>query len=274
MSCKNFVPTLWSANIDTALKEYLVAADFTNQEYTGEVSAAGDSVRVQQAIRPPITTTSDGKPIDMSNPEDANGTSLTMPINMQSGFFYSVNNVDEAQAKGNLKSSLQEETTQGLANAVDKYILELVKDAAVKKSASTAITTSNILGTINAGLEHMYKNYVPANADIEIDISPAFHTVFLEAYSKLDTNNSEMIKNGIVGRYGNMNVKISSNIYNDGTDDFVVIRTKKAIAYAKPTTTTEALKNPNRLGDVVRGAILYGAKVMRPKEIYVIKAHV
>lgn len=273
MSVRNFVPTVWSAEIDRALEEYLIAADFCNRKYEGDVKEAGDQVRVQQALRPTITTTLGNKPIDMSNPERIDDSSLTMLINHQTWYNYIIDDIDARQAKGDLKSALKGETSQGLANAADRVIFATAADKAVKKSASTLITKDNVLGIINAGFEELWKKNVPLNAEIEVAISPAFHTFFLEAYEKLDTNNSEMLKKGIVGRYNNAVVKMTNNLYNDGTDDFVTIRAKNAIAYAKPITITDAIRNPNGLGDVLRGEIVYGAKVMRPKEIYVIKAH-
>jgi hypothetical protein len=273
MSVRNFVPTQWAKNIDKALDEFLIAAEFCNQEYTGLVKQAGDQIRIQQAIRPTITTTTDGKPITLSTPETPDGTSMTMTMLRQSYYDFVVHDVDKAQAQGELEAILKGEAVQGVANAMDKHIFELAKDNSVKKSSSTDVDNTNVLSTINAGLAELYKNNVPPNADIEIDISPAFHTVFLEAYEKLDTNNSEMLKKGIVGRYGFANVKMSNNIYNDGTDDYIVIRTKKAIAFAKPLTEVYAVDAGNAFGDRIKGFTLYQAKIARPKEIYVIKAH-
>lgn len=272
MSVKNFVPEIWSANIEKSLDEFLVAADFCNRSYEGEVKEAGDLVRVNEAIRPTIIESADGKAIDMSTPENPDGTQIAMPIIYQAGFNYSVNDVDKAQAKGNLGAVLKGEATQGVANAIDKRILKLAKENVVKKSTAVTITTSNVLDEINKGLAYLYSKNVPANAALEIIVSPNFHRFFLGAYEKLDTDNSAMIKAGTVGRYGNCTVKMSNNLYNDGTYDYILIRTNKAFAYACPSIITEAIPNPTRLGDVVRGRSLYGCKVMRPDEAYVIKA--
>lgn len=273
MSVRNFVPTQWATNVDKALDEFLIAADFTNQEYTGLVKQAGDQIRIQQAIRPTITTTTDGKPITLSTPENPDGTSMTMTLLQQSYYDFVVHDADKAQAAGELEAVLKGEAVQGVANEIDKHILGLANDNSIKKSSSTDVDSTTILGTINAGLTELYKNNVPPNSDIEIDISPAFHQVFLEAYEKLDTDNSELLKKGIVGRYGFANVKMSNNIYNDGTDDYIIIRTKKAIAFAKPLTEVYAVDAGSAFGDRIKGFTLYQAKVARPKEIYVIKAH-
>lgn len=270
MSFKNYIPTFWNTTIDRALKEYLVAADFCNQSYTGDVAKAGDQVRILQAIRPTINETDDGKLLDFSNPEEVDDTSLTMTILHQPSFNYYVNDVDKAQAQGDLKSVLSEETTQGIANKVDTHIFEVAATGAgLKKTAAQAITVDTVLNYVNSLFTELWKNNVPSNTPLELDITPTFHQIFLEAYEKLDTNNTDMLKNGIVGRYNLATVRMSNNIYNDGTYDHIVLRTNKAIAYAKPLTLSEAIRAANRMSDVIRGQILYEAKVTRPKELII-----
>lgn len=277
MSTRNFVPTVWEAQADKALDEWLIAANFCNQQYTGSVEKAGDQIRVQQAVRPTIHTSTDGKPITLSTAERVDDTSLTMTLLHQVWYNFEIPDIDKAQAEGNLKEIFLDEAIQGNANQIDIDIFKCANDPAVKKTSSTEITKDNILGAINKGYEELFKNNVPPNSEIEVSITPAFHTVFLEAYEKLDTNNSEMLKQGIVGKYGPGTIKMSNNIYNNGTDDFITMRTKKAIAFAKPLTkmyATDATSNSAGFGDILKGFTLYEAKVMRPKEIYVIKAHV
>ena len=68
-------------------------------------------------------------------------------------------------------------------------------------------------------------------------------------------------------------VKISNLLYSDGTDDYLMVRTKKAIAFAGQINETEAYRPEQLFKDAVKGLDTYGAKVVRPKELYVIKAH-
>ena len=46
-----------------------------------------------------------------------------------------------------------------------------------------------------------------------------------------------------------------------------MIRTQRAIAFAKPLTHTEAYRPEKKFADAVKGFILFDAKVVRPKEI-------
>ena len=53
----------------------------------------------------------------------------------------------------------------------------------------------------------------------------------------------------------------------------MMIRTKKAIAFAGQINETEAYRPEQLFKDDVKGLDTYGAKVVRPKELYVVKAH-
>ena len=78
-----------------------------------------------------------------------------------------------------------------------------------------------------------------------------------------------MLKNGKVAKYGNVTVKMSNNVKRTSDDavDNIMIRTKRAIAYAKPLTHTEPYRPEKKFADAVKGFILFDAKVVRPKEV-------
>ena len=82
----------------------------------------------------------------------------------------------------------------------------------------------------------------------------------------------DLVKKGIIGMYNGAPVKLSNNLYNDGTDDYMMIKTKKAIAFAGQIEKTEAYRPHNLFADALKGLDVYGAKVVRPKELYVIRA--
>lgn len=81
------------------------------------------------------------------------------------------------------------------------------------------------------------------------------------------------MRKGIVGYYDNARVRVSNNLYNDNTDDYCMIRTKKAIAYVNQIDKVEAYRPDDLFNDAIKGLNVYGIKVVRPKELYVIRAH-
>ena len=59
-----------------------------------------------------------------------------------------------------------------------------------------------------------------------------------------------------------------------GTDDYVIMGTYNAIGFAGQTHSLQVYDTHNKLrGTVYRGLDTYGTKVLKTKELYVIKAH-
>lgn len=284
MSVKNFIPTLWAEKIDMALDEFLVFFDGCNHEYEGQLKEAGDSIRIQNVARPTITTTTDGADVTLSGAEKPEVTSITMPVKRQTYFNYGIYDVDKAQAAGDLDAALKHETTQGVANAIDLAIAGVVNDKGATKLYSTVPKVVsgtagsgeiNVLQALDEAQQKLYEANVPTNEYVEVIVSPRFYTLFRRDYAKLDTNNSEILKNGKVGMYGNMTVKMSNNVQTAqtttaGDTDLIMVRTKKAIAAVKTLSKVEAYRPESGFIDAVKGLTVHDRKLVRPKELVVL----
>lgn len=274
MSYANFIPNVWAAGINRELSRTCVFADGCHSEFVGQIGKAGESITFVGCGKPTIRTIdrqNANSPIESA--EEVEDTSVIMPINRVSYFNYKVGDIDKAQAIEGLMEALQEETTEGLSNEVDKYIANLAKsEEAVLLSASAfEISEENVMQVIDDALEKLYKNDVKDSTYIEAILPPYMYMALKRKYVHLDTDNSEMLKNGKVGMYGKVVIKMSNNVANDGENDYVMVRTKRAIGYAKPLTHTEPYRPENGFSDAVKGFILYDAKILRPKEMVVIK---
>ena len=295
MSVKNFIPTLWAEKIDMALDEFLVFYDGCNHEYEGQLKKAGDSIRIQNVARPTITTTTDGAEVTLSTAEKPEVTSVTMPVKRQTYFNYGIYDVDKAQAAGDLDAALKHETTQGVANQIDLAIAGVVNDKGARKAfgsgsiyssfnsgavptvvAGTASSGEiNVLEALDMAQQALYEANVPTNEYVEVIVSPRFYTLFRRDYTKLDTNNSDILKNGRVAMYGNMTVKLSNNVPKTTTTttddtDLIMVRTKKAIAAVKTLSKVEAYRPENGFIDAVKGLTVHDRKLVRPKELVVL----
>ena len=276
MSYNNFIPTVWAEAINRELERQHVFVADTNRQYEGSVSKAGDTVRILGVGKPTITTQV-GTNVTLSTPETVPDSSVSMLIDHVSYFNYMVDDIDKRQAVGGIMEALSKETSEALAQEMDVHVADLAKDKlAVKKSAAsseTAVTTANILGYIDSCLEDLYKNDVAPNSEITMTVPPWFYTKLKQAYIKLDTDNSGMLENGRVGKYGNVIVRMSNNVATSGTGantiSYIQLKTKRAIAFAKPMTHTEAYRPETRFSDAVKGFVLYGSKIVRPKEMIV-----
>jgi predicted nucleotide-binding protein (sugar kinase/HSP70/actin superfamily) len=192
-----------------------------------------------------------------------------MPIQQIAYFNYLIDDIDKRQAVGGVMEALNQETSEGLANVMDKYLarLSLQKNALRDSATVQTVTKDNILGIIDKALEKLYENDVKQNTKITMTIPPWFFTILKQAYIDLDTNNSEMMKNGRVGKYGSIIVKMSNNVAKEGANTLIQVKTDRAIAFVNPMTHVEPYRPEKRFSDAVKGFILYDAKIVRPKEM-------
>ena len=272
MAYEKFIPELWSEAIQRELEGSYVFAEDCNRQWEGEVKKKGDTVHILGVGRPTIKTLARANASnDIDAPEEIDDSEVILVIDQIRYFNYMVGDIDRAQAIGGLMDALSKETSEALADTVDTYISSFAVDTQVEKLASAAqtVTKDNVLDILDAAIQKLYENDVKNSTEVVVTISPRFYTLFKQAYIKADTNNSAMLKNGKVGMYGNVTVKMSNNVHKteSGATDNIMIRTKRAIAYAQPLTHTEAFRPESKFADAVKGFILFGAKVVRPKEI-------
>lgn len=282
MSYKNFVPSVWAEGIDRELERLCVFAEDCNRKYEGAVKKQGESVTILGVGRPTITTITkqDKKGLDIGDPEEVPTTTQIMYINQLSYFNYGIDDIDKAQASEDIMGALESETSEGLANEIDKHISSQVVDTAVPKLFASPVkvvagdgngnTEQNVLDILDLAIQKLRENDVADGTKVVVTVSPRFYTILKKAYAKIDTDNSDMLKNGKVGQYGRVIVKCSNNVHKteSGAVDNIMIRTERAVAFAKPLTNTEAYRPERGFRDAVKGFILYQAKVVRPKEIF------
>lgn len=272
MAYTNFIPSVWEETINRELERVCVFAEDCNRQYEGLVANKGDSVHILGVGKPTI------KSIDRANAsgeideaEEIEDTSVILNINQIRYFNYKVGDIDKAQAVGGLMDALSAETSEGLANEMDKFIANMVTDSGVPKltETPTVLSKDNVLTVLDDAIQMLQENDVNMASGITVTVSPRFYKLFKQAYVSTDTDNSEMLKNGKVAMYGNVTVKLSNNVAktDSGATDNIMIRTKRAIAFVNPLTHTEAYRPEKSFADAVKGFALFDGKVVRPKEI-------
>ncbi len=272
MAYSNFIPSVWSESINRELERACVFAEDCNRQYEGDVSKKGDSVHILGVGKPTIKSLArENASGEIEPAEEVNDTSVILSINQIRYFNYKVGDIDKAQAVGGLMDALSEETSEGLANEIDKYIgaMALDSDVSTLTSAPTMITKDNVLSVLDDAIEKLQENDVNMANGVVVTVSPRFYKLFKQAYISNDTSNSKMLENGKVAMYGNVVVKLSNNVAktDSGATDNIMIRTKRAIAFVNPLTHTEAYRPENSFADAVKGYALFDGKVVRPKEI-------
>ncbi len=272
MAYSNFIPTVWSESINRELERACVFAEDCNRQYEGLVSKKGDSVHILGVGKPTIKSLEreDASGV-IDDAEEIDDTSVILGINQIRYFNYKVGDIDKAQAIGGLMDTLSEETSEGLANEIDKFIGEMALDESVPKLNESAVlvTKENVLSILDDAIQALQENDVSMASGVTVTVSPRFHKLFKQAYVSNATANTDALKNGKVGMYGNVTVKLSNNVSKTeaGAVDNIMMKTKRAIAFVNPLTHTEAYRPEKSFADAVKGYALFDGKVVRPNEI-------
>jgi len=276
MAYSKFKPTVWSENIQRQLEGHLVLKQDCDFGYDGDAKR-GEKVKILGVGRP---TVGDYTGDDIGAPETVDGTYMFLEIDQAKFFNFMIDDIDRAQAIDGLMDSLVKESAVALATEADSHIARVIHEAATTAPVEVGVSASTRVATpeaakrlVDGAFEQLWANGVGTNETITITISPWFYNLFKDRLTELASNNEELIAQGAIGMYNNALVRLSNNLFNNGTDDFMIVRTNNAIAYAGQVNNTEAYRPEGLFADAVKGLYTYGAKVVRPKEMFVIRAH-
>ena len=268
----NFKPTYWSKYIQTELEKALVIAKWSDYKFEGEIKQ-GERVKIVGAVRPTIGTYTPGTDINI---EVLGDNAQYLNIDYKDYFAFEVDDVEKAQSKPEYLEAQFDEAKKALAEKEDATVGEVAALGALNgmKSASIALASeTSPLDSIDAGLVKLYKNNVPTTEELAADLTPEHITAIRSKLANLFTENVEYIKKGAIGKYNNTLLRMTNNLYNDGTDSYELLRTKKAVAVANQIDKLETTRKEKGFASIIKGLNVYGAKVVRPKELYVIRVH-
>lgn len=282
MALEKFIPEIWAAQFDKELERQLVFYENCNHKYEGQATKPGDTIKILGLGMPTLTSYTDGKLHAVPTPEAIQDLSQTMPIRQIEEFAFYIDDLEKRQAEGGagLLGEYMTQVKYAVANKQDAFIGALVADSAVAPAYTTAPTVvagtagageKNVLDAIDDALLKLLENDVRRTSEITLTAPPAFIAILKRAYVELDTDNSEMMRNGRVGRYAGITIKESNNCYKTGAANSKVthiqVKTNNAIAFVKPYLHLESYRPDGYFEDAVKGYSLYDGKVVKPKEI-------
>ena len=266
MSYNNFKATVWSKYIQLELERKCILADWCNKKFEGEAKH-NEQVKILGVGTPTIGNYTGAS---IGTPEVIEDSSVFMKIDQAKYFNFMVDDIDKAQAKPGLMEAILTNTTRAMANERDKHVASMAQNAGTFSGASsTQINSKAAAKTIVDGaILALRENDVEIGMEVVIELPYFVYLLFKDNIVDLKTNNDELIKKGIVGMYDNCLIRTSNNLYVNGTDYYAMARTKDAIAFAGGIDKTEAYRPETLFSDAMKGLNTYGAKVVRPKELY------
>ena len=274
MAVTSFIPELWNARLLYALEKNHVATNLVNRNYEGEIKQAGDTVHINTIGAVSVRSYSQGT--DLSY-DALSTTDQTLVINQQKYFAFSLDDVDKAQAAGDIMDTAMGRAAYSLADVSDAFLLATIaaggsSDNYVGSAGSPiALTKDNIYTNIVALRTALDKQNVPTQGR-SLVIPPEAYALLLQdaRFTSVQGVADGVITNGLVGRVAGFDIYMSNNAVKSSASTPVYSITAQiadATTYAEQIVKTEALRPEASFSDAVRGLHVYGAKVTRPEAI-------
>lgn len=281
MAVTGFIPKLWSARLLNALDKSHVFANVVNRDYEGEIKKMGDTVHINTIGAVTIGTYTQNTDFS-SGPETLATTDQTLTIDQAKYFNFQVDDIDAAQAAGDIMDKAMTRAAYGLADASDKYIAGILAGAAdatnTVSTSAVALTSSNVYENVVKMRTILDKANVPT-AGRWLVIPPEMYALILldDRFVKTGGEMAEgILKTGLVAQAAGFDIYLSNNCVSANVSEKVTYTitggVDAAATYAEQIVSTEAYRPEKRFADAVKGLHVYGAKVVDKAQLACLKA--
>ena len=281
MAVTGFIPKLWSARLLNALDKSHVFANVVNRDYEGEIKKMGDTVHINTIGAVTIGTYTSNTDFS-SGPETLATTDQTLTIDQAKYFNFQVDDIDAAQAAGDIMDKAMTRAAYGLADASDKYIAGILAGAAdtsnTVSASAVALTSANVYENVVKMRTILDKANVPT-AGRWLVIPPEMYALILldDRFVKTGGEMAEgILRTGLVAQAAGFDIYLSNNCVSANVSEKVTYTitggVDAAATYAEQIVSTEAYRPEKRFADAVKGLHVYGAKVVDKAQIACLKA--
>lgn len=278
----NFIPTVWAARLLVALEKALVfgQAGIVNRDYEGEISTAGDTVKI--ASIGDVTIGNYTRNTDIGDPDILTDAEQMLVIDQQKYFNFYVDSIDRAQQNVNVMDEAMRRAAYGLRDIVDQFVAanhvnvpaaNLIGDDTTPIAIDTAAKAYENLVDLSVKLDEAN---IPTEGRFCV-VPPWFHGRLLKDdrfVSAGTATTDSVLRNGQVGEAAGFSILKSNNTpQTAGTKYKVIAGTSMGYSYAEQILDLMTYKPEKRFGDAVKGLHVYGGKLVRPQAWAVLTAN-
>lgn len=266
MAITSFIPTIWSARLLQHLDNALVAKNFFNTDYEGEISDMGDTVRINQIGA--INIFNYQRNTDMTAPQELATAAQDLVIDQAQAFNFQIDDVDRVQTRADLMDSAMQRSAFALAEIEDTFLFNLLALAVpvANKVTATVSDPGEMYETLVQLRTIMVKNNVPS-AGRRVAVPPEAVALLLKDDRFVGTggtNAEGTLQSGLVGRAAGFDIFEVNTTPGGNT---LIAGHQLASTFASQIVKTEAYRMEKRFADGVKGLSVYGAKNLIPEAI-------
>ncbi len=269
---KIFKPELWSKTILKELDVITGMRKHSDYSFNSEIKY-GTKLHITKLGDTQVRAYTQGVDITF---DDVDGTEKVLVIDQQRYFGKYYDDIDKVQSIPNAVQEDMRETAKALALDADEYVSAVLYANVVAgniEKSSSAITPNekNVMTAIEDGLVYLYGNNVTTSTEIWGEVSPKMYSQLRIHLTELATSNLDLMKRGIIGKYGQVNICIENRLPVKSNVRYNFLRTGKALAYAEQIDKVATTDKEKGFGTFFKGLMVYGALLVREKEAYAIQ---
>jgi hypothetical protein len=285
-----FIPEIWSSKLIEKLYDVTVLPAISNTDYEGEIRDSGDKVIIRTT---PDVTVNDYQKGMKLNYDRLTSPSLELLIDQGHYWALTIDDVDAWQSDINLMENWSDDAAQQLKKKIDTNVLTyLFYPAALADQYNRGLTAGRISLGVNLGVSgtpvQLTSNTVldlligAGQVLDEQNVPETGRWIVLPAWAvacikksdlkdaSLSGDGTSILRNGRVGVIDRFTIYMSNLLYSL-TDTVLCwhcpFGTKMALTFAQQITKTENLRAESTFGDLVRGLVIYGRKVVKSEAI-------
>ena len=260
MAITTFIPKVWAARLQENYARQMVIANLLNRNYEGDIAQFGDTVHINNLGD--ITVKAYTPNTDIEDPEQLTTTDTVLAIEHGAYFNFYINDVDAAQARGDLMDAAMKNASARIAEDTEDYVISKLKEGATD-GGSGAVDKDNIYTTIIGLKTAMDEANVP-RAGRKLVVPPAVEALLLQDDRFVTGVQGEnRLIDGAVYRAAGFDIYMSTGL----TDTMLALRSEDA-TFASQINKVEAYRREKGFDDGVKGLALCGAKVTNPAGVY------
>ena len=276
MAITKFQPKIWSASLLTALRDRLTYAQggVINRNYEGDIARAGDSVHITSFEDPAVRKYTKNGEITWDLLTDSQQTLI---VDKSDYFAFKVDDIDRRQAMPGFVDETSIGASYNLAAEADKYVAGLMVAGADKKLTSVTLTTgADVYDLLVEMRTALTKTNTPTDGRWVV-LPPEAYALLLgdDRFIRADAaGTTEALRNAVVGRAAGFTIVESNRVpYTAASKAWDIVAGHGiATTYAEQIASVKAVDLENTFGEGIKGLHLYGAKVIRPKQLVSAKA--
>jgi hypothetical protein len=286
-----FIPTVFSKKAIRKFYNATVMAAISNTEYEGEIRNHGDKVVIPLIPDIQIKAYAKGVNLQYDSPESE---AIELLIDQGRYWSFKTNDVDKAQSHLDFWNKWTDDAASQLKISVDAHLLAntVLGAGALNIGNSAGRKSGNIeLGAAGTPLDIDKSNVLDIIVDAgtvldEQNVPEEDRWLVLPPWAcgmikksdlrdaSLSGDGKSILRNGRVGMIDRFTIYCSNQlpIGADAGAMSMPFGHKYGMTFAAQLTKTESLRNQNDFGDLHRGLIVYGMKVIKPAAVGVLYA--